>query len=61
MFSVGVHMIVSHNVRNIQNIIKAFAIDKNSISTQIFLFSVLLILEKNIAKHIQVEISRPTK
>ena len=53
MLSVGVQITVSHRVRKIQNIIRAFDIDKNSISAQIFLFSVLFMLEKNIHKHIQ--------
>lgn len=57
ILSVGAHTIESHNVRNIQNIINAFAIDKKSISTHVFLFSVLLTLEKNIAKQIRVAVS----
>jgi hypothetical protein len=51
----------SHKVKNNQNIINALAIDINNISTRIFLFSVLFILEKNIAKHIQVAINNHTK
>lgn len=61
ILSVGVHIIESHNVMNIQNIIKAFAIDKNKISIHIFLFSVLLMLWKNIAKQIRVAMSIHTK
>ena len=59
--SVGVQMIESHNVIKIQNIINELAIEKNSISTQIFLFSVLFILEKNTQKQIRVAISNHTK
>ena len=54
-------MIVSHRVRKIQNIMSAFAMDKNSISAQIFLFSVLFILEKNIHKHIHEASKSHTK
>ena len=59
--SVGVQITESHKVKNIQNIIREFANAKNSISIQIFLFSVLFILLKNINKQIHVEISSPTK
>ena len=59
--SVGFHIIESHRVKKIQNIIRALAIDKNIISAQIFLFSVLFILEKNIDKHIRDAINKPTK
>ena len=45
----------------IQNTINAFARDKNIISARIFLFSVLFMLEKNIAKHIRVANNNPTK
>ena len=58
--SVGLHITESHNVKKIQNIIKALAIDKNIMSAQIFLFSVLFILEKNIHKHIHEAIKIPT-
>jgi hypothetical protein len=51
----------SHNVMKIQNTINAFARDKNIISARIFLFSVLFMLEKNIAKHIRVANNNPTK
>ena len=61
ILSVGVHITLSHNVRNIQNIIKALDIDINRISAQIFLFSVLLMLEKKETKHIQDAINNPTK
>ena len=61
ILSVGVQITESHNVKNIQSIIKEFANEKNSISAQIFLFSVLLMLLKNIRKHIRVEISSPAK
>ncbi len=59
--SVGAHIKLSHKVRNNQKIINAFAMDKKSISTRIFLFSVLFMLEKKIVKHIRVAISNPTK
>lgn len=58
---VGVQIIESHKVKNIQNIIREFAIEKNKMSIQIFLFSVLFMLKKNIRKQIQVAISNPTK
>ena len=61
MLSVGLHIIVSHKVKKIQNIIRAFEIDKNIISAHIFLFSVLLMLEKNIHKQIHEATSNPTK
>ena len=61
ILSVGAQIIESHNVRNIQNIIKEFASEKNSMSIQIFLFSVLFILVKNIRRQIHVAISSPTK
>jgi hypothetical protein len=48
ILSVGVHMTESHRVKNIQNIINEFAMEKNNMSIQILLFSVLFILEKNI-------------
>jgi hypothetical protein len=47
ILSVGFQMTVSHKVIKIQNIMRALASDRNIISAQIFLFSVLLILEKN--------------
>lgn len=59
--SVGVHMIVSHKVKKIQNIMRAFEIDKKIISARIFLFSVLFILEKNNHKQIREAINNPTK
>ena len=52
---------VSHKVKNNQKMIRAFAIDRNKISTQIFLFSVLFILEKNTVKHIRAAINSQTK
>lgn len=58
---VGVQIIESHKVINIQNIISEFAIEKNNISIHIFLFSVLFTLEKNIQKQIHVAISSHTK
>ena len=61
MLSVGVQITESHKVRNIQNIIKEFAIEKNNISIQIFLFSVLFMLEKNIIKQIHAASSSHTK
>ena len=61
MLSVGVQITESHNVKNIQSIIKEFAIEMNNISAQIFLFSVLFILLKNIRRHIHVEMSSHTK
>jgi hypothetical protein len=61
MLSVGVQITESHKVKNIQNIIKEFANEKNSMSIQIFLFSVLFMLRKNINKQIHVERSSPTK
>ena len=59
--SVGVHITESHKVKKIQNIINAFEIDKKIISAQIFLFSLLFILEKNTHKHIREATSNPTK
>jgi hypothetical protein len=61
MLSVGVHITESHKVKNIPNIISAFAVDRNRISAQIFLFSVLFILEKNIHKHNQEATNNHTK
>jgi hypothetical protein len=61
MLSVGFHIMVSHRVRKIQNMIRALARDKKIISARIFLFSVLFMLEKNMAKHIHKAISKPTK
>ena len=61
ILSVGVPITESHNVKNIQNIINEFANEKNNISIQIFLFSVLFTLVKNIRKHIHVEMSSHTK
>lgn len=61
MLSVGFHITESHKVRKIQNIISALAIDRNKISAQIFLFSDLLMLEKNVHKHIQDAINIPIK
>jgi hypothetical protein len=61
ILSVGFHIIESHRVMKIQNTIRAFAMDKKMISAQIFLFSVLFMLEKNIAKDIRVAKSNPTK
>ena len=61
MLSVGFHIMESHNVMKIQNIINAFAIDKKIISARIFLFSVLFMLEKNIDKHIRDDNNNPTK
>ena len=59
--SVGIHITVSHSVKNIQNIMRAFVIEKNSISARIFLFSVLFMLEKNIHKQIREDISNHIK
>ena len=61
ILSVGFHITESHNVKKIQNMINALAIDRNNISAQTFLFSDLLILEKNIHKHIHDAINIPTK
>ena len=61
MLSVGFQMTVSHKVMKIQNIISALASDKNIISAQIFLFSVLLMLEKNKEIEIRHAISSHTK
>ena len=61
MLSVGFHIIESHNVMKIQNIIKAFAVDKNNISARIFLFSFLFMLEKNMDKHMRDANNNPTK
>ena len=47
ILSVGFQIIESHNVIKIQNIMRELARDKNIISAQIFLFSVLFMLEKN--------------
>jgi hypothetical protein len=58
---VGFPITESHRVMKIQNIIRALAIDKKIISARIFLFSVLFILEKNMAKHIRVANSSHTK
>lgn len=61
ILSVGIHITESHKVKKIQNIINALEIDKKIISAQIFLFSLLLMLEKNMHKHIREAISNPTK
>ena len=61
ILSVGFHITESHSVMKIQNMIKALAIDKKIISARIFLFSVLFMLEKNMAKHIHVANNNPTK
>jgi hypothetical protein len=61
ILSVGFQMTVSHKVMNIQNIMRAFASDMNIISAQIFLFSVLLILEKNKETDIHHAMSSHTK
>ncbi|MBO7505000.1 hypothetical protein J6T66_02335 [bacterium] len=54
-------MTESHRVKNIQNIINELAKEKNNMSIQIFLFSVLFTLVKKIRKHIREAISNPTK
>ena len=54
-------MIVSHNVIKIQNIMRAFARERNMISARIFLFSVLFMLEKNREIDIRDAINKPTK
>ena len=59
--SVGFQITVSHNVIKIQNIMRALARDKNIIPAQIFLFSVLLMLEKNKATDIRDATSNHTK
>jgi hypothetical protein len=61
ILSVGFHITESHSVIKIQNMINAFAIDKKIISARIFLFSVLFMLEKNMAKHIHVASNNPMK
>ena len=61
ILSVGVHIIESHNVMNIQNIIKAFAIDKNNISIHIFFVSFLLNCERNIRINTNAAKITPTK
>ncbi len=61
ILSVGFHIIESHKVMKIQNIMRAFARDKNMISAQIFLFSVLFILEKNREMEIRHAMSNHTK
>jgi hypothetical protein len=61
ILSVGVPITESHNVKNIQNMIREFANEKNSMSIQIFLFSVLFMLVKNIHKQIRAAMSNPTK
>ena len=58
---VGFHITESHKVIKIQNIIRALANDKKSISAHIFLFSFLLILEKKIHRQIREDISNHTK
>jgi hypothetical protein len=58
---VGFQITESHRVKKIQKIIRAFAIEKKRISIQIFLFSVLFMLVKNIRKQIHVAINNPTK
>jgi hypothetical protein len=55
MLSVGIHITESHKVKNIHNIMRALARDVNNISIRTFLFSFLLILEKNITKHSRVD------
>ena len=61
ILSVGFHIKESHKVKKIQNIIKALAIDKKIISAQIFLFSVLFMLEKNKEIDIHHAMSNHTK
>ncbi len=61
ILSVGFHIMESHKVMKIQNIMRAFASDKNMISAQIFLFSVLFILEKNREMDIRHAMSNHTK
>jgi hypothetical protein len=61
ILSVGFHIMESHRVMKIQNMISAFAIDKKIMSARIFLFSVLFMLEKNVAKHITVANNNPIK
>ena len=51
----------SHNVIKIQKTIKAFANERKIISARIFLFSVLFMLEKNIAKQIRDANNNQTK
>jgi len=61
ILSVGVQITESPRVKNIPKIMSAFAVDKNKISAQIFLFSVLFILEKNIHKQSQADTNNHTK
>ena len=61
ILSVGDQITESHRVKKIQNIIRKFAREKNNISIQIFLFSVLFMLWKNIHKQIRAASSNPTK
>ena len=61
ILSVGVQITVSQSVKKIHNIIMAFANEKNIISARVFLFSTLLILEKNIHIQIREATKIPTK
>ena len=61
ILSVGVQITVSQSVKKIHNIIMAFASEKNIISARVFLFSTLLILEKNIHIQIREATKIPTK
>lgn len=61
ILSVGFQIIESHNVIKIQNIMRELARDKNIISAQIFLFSVLFMLEKNKEIDIREATSNHTK
>ncbi len=61
ILSVGFQIIESHNVIKIQNIMRELASDKNIISAQIFLFSVLFMLEKNNEIDIREATSNHTK
>jgi hypothetical protein len=61
ILSVGIHITVSHSVKKIHNIMMLFAIEKNIISARVFLFSTLLMLEKNIHIQIHEAIKIPTK
>ena len=58
---VGVHITLSHSVKNIHSRINAFAVEKKKISDRIFLFSVLLTHEKKNAKQIRLANNSPTK
>ena len=61
ILSVGFHTIESPRVRKIPKTINALVKDRNNISAQIFLFSVLFIPEKKMLNDIHEAMSSPVK